>query len=88
MTTSAEIRAFLEEPACLATIMAAVRIGRSPLHALDTLITDRFGELSHGMRRLFGKEVRVVVEEIGGHHERTGARAVRPQIKAPSTYAA
>jgi hypothetical protein len=85
--TSLQIRAFLQEPTCLVIIMAAVRLGRSPLHALDVLITDRFGELTHGMRRAFGKEVRAVVESTGGRHVRAGVRAVKPQVTAPSIYA-
>jgi hypothetical protein len=85
--TSLQIRAFLEETACHDTIMAARRLGRSPFHALDTLITDRFGNLSHGQRRLFGKEIRAFVEAIGGRHVRTGVRAVKPQVTAPSIYA-
>ncbi|PDT68558.1 hypothetical protein CO683_15180 [Bradyrhizobium ottawaense] len=86
MPTATQIRAFLEEPAPLETIMAARRTNRSPMHALDTLITDRFGVLSHGMRRLFGKVVREVVEAHGGHHDRTGVRPCKPQVNAPSAY--
>ncbi|SCB30324.1 hypothetical protein GA0061099_1004448 [Bradyrhizobium yuanmingense] len=86
--TSRQIRAFLQEPACLVIIEAARRQGRSPLHELDLLITDRFGVLTHGMRRAFGKELRVVVEAVGGRHVRTGVRAtVKPQVTAPSIYA-
>lgn len=86
MPDVATIRSFLEEPAPLETIMASNRLNRSPLHSLDTLITDRFGVLSHGMRRLFGKVVREVVEAHGGRHDRTGVRAVKPQVNAPSAY--
>jgi hypothetical protein len=86
--TSLQIRAFLHETACLTIIEASRRQNRSPLRELDLLITDRFGVLSHGMRRLFGKEVRAVVEEIGGRHVRTGVRTtVKPQVTAPSIYA-
>ncbi|MET4323981.1 MULTISPECIES: hypothetical protein [unclassified Bradyrhizobium] len=86
MKMSLKIRAFLEEPASLATIIAALRTGRAPVRALDTLVTDRFGDLTHGMRRAFGKEVRSLVETLGGQHLRTGAHPVKPQLKSGSTY--
>jgi hypothetical protein len=71
----------------IGSVTAAPKI--PPVLALERLLQERLGPdaLDDKMKQYLGRLVRFVIEDLGGKHERYGARVNRPSaFKSGSTY--